>query len=379
MEIRTLADDEKITENGFYQITLDRHHAQPCDAPSVTSGVLRKMELATPADVWAFHQLNPDRWEQEDKTALRLGRAMAAYVEGGMDEVGKHFLVLPKDKPNKPTDKQLENFRAKGNGDLSGFMILPDEKPRKPTAAQIKAADGGTASAAALEAVDFWRQVEEDGREPLSQSEAEQLLALVDRVSFWDAIDADPREPLTDAQITMIEDMGKVLAADPAAAAVMSGIPEVTMAVKDERTGLWLLSRPDTVNFDGSMTDYKKMNTQGRPFNYRVVDSRITDHGYYLQMAFAAECFEALTGQWPTEVSVIAQWDAKPHHIIVREISEEDLRFGQFRNRRAIDRFAECLSSGYWPGPGDDIGAYQMPKYLHEQLLEEMNVEGKAP
>ena len=45
-EIRTLADDEQITEPGFYAISLDRHHSQPCDGPSVTSGVLRKMELA---------------------------------------------------------------------------------------------------------------------------------------------------------------------------------------------------------------------------------------------------------------------------------------------------------------------------------------------
>jgi len=379
MEIRTLAEGKKITENGFYNITLDVHHSQPCDGVSVTSGVLRKMELATPADVWAFHQLNPDRWEQEDKTALRLGRAMAAYVEGGMDEVSKHFLVLPKDKPNKATDKQLENFRAKGNGDLSGFMILPDEKPRKPTPAQIKAVNEGTASPTAMQSVDFWEQVDADGREALSQAEADQLLALVDRVAFWDAIDADGRDPLTDAQITMIEDMGKVLAADPASVAVMGGIPEVTMAVKDERTGLWLLSRPDTVNFDGSLTDYKKMNTQGRPFNYRVVDSRITEHAYDCQMAFAAECFEVLTQVWPEEVSIVAQWDARPHHVIIRPIGDEDLRIGQFRNRRAINRFAECLAANYWPGPGDDIGAYQRPDWLRKQLLEEMQIAGTAP
>ncbi len=104
-EIRTISDDELITENGFYQISMDRHHSQPCDGPSVTSGVLRKMILSTPADVWAFHQLNPDRWPDDDRPALWLGRAMAAYIEGGMDEVSKHFLILPEDKPNKLTAK----------------------------------------------------------------------------------------------------------------------------------------------------------------------------------------------------------------------------------------------------------------------------------
>lgn len=319
-EIRTLAANEKITAPGFYNISLDRHHSQPCDGPSLTSGVLRKMELATPADVWAFSKLNSDRWEQEDKTALRLGRAMAAYVEGGMDEVSKHFLVLPEDKP------------------------------RRPTASQISAYNDGKITDANKKSVEFWA-----------------------------AMDADPRDQITDAEQKMIENMGKVLAADPMASAVMGGIPEVTMAYQDDQTGLWLLSRPDTVNFDGTVTDYKKINTQGRPFNYRLLDNRITDHGYDMQLAFAAEVFELLTGEWPSSAGVIAQWDAPPHHVILREISEEDLRIGQFRNRRAINRFAECLQSGHWPGPGDDPGVYQRPQWQRELLLQEMNTEGKAP
>lgn len=316
MKIRTLADGEKISEPGFYNISLDRHHAQPCDGPSVTSGVLRQMELATPADVWAFHMLNPNRWEKEQTAALRLGRAMAAYVEGGMDAVAQQFIVLPEDRP------------------------------RKPTAQQIAAFDAGSASPAATASVTFWRAGEADGRDVLSAAEK-----------------------------TMIEDMGKVLAQDPAACAVMGGIPEVTMAWKDERTGLWLLSRPDTVSFDGMMSDYKKMNTQGRPFNHRVVDQRITEHGYDMQMAFAAEVFERITGNWPGVVGIVAQWDQPPHHVILREISEEDLRIAQFRNRRAIDRFAECLASGDWPGPGADVGVYHRPDWQRDMLLEQMNTE----
>lgn len=316
MKIRTLAEGEKISEPGFYNISLDRHHAQPCDGPSVTSGVLRQMELATPADVWAFHMLNPNRWEKEQTTALRLGRAMAAYVEGGMDAVAQQFIVMPEDRP------------------------------RKPTAQQIAAFDGGTASGAAAASVTFWRAVEADGRDVLSAAEQ-----------------------------TMIENMGKVLAQDPAACAVMGGIPEVTMAWQDERTGLWLLSRPDTVSFDGMMSDYKKMSTQGRPFNHRVVDQRITEHGYDMQMSLAAEVFERIAGNWPGVVGIVAQWDQPPHHVILREISEEDLRIAQFRNRRAIDRFAECLASGDWPGPGADVGVYHRPDWQRDMLLQQMNTE----
>lgn len=319
-EIRTLAADEKITEPGFYNISLDRHHGQPCDGPSVTSGILRKMELSTPADVWAFHQLNPNRWVKPQTAALRLGRAMAAYVEGGMDEVAKHF------------------------------MVLPEDKPRQPTAQQILAYEEGRATDAGKRSVEFW--------------------AVVDK---------DPRDPLSESEQKMIEDMGRVLALDPGASAIMGGVPEITMAVRDEITGLWVLSRPDTVSFDGSLSDYKKMNTMGRPFTHRLVDSRITEHGYDMQMALAAEAFHALTLEWPSSVGIVAQWDAAPHHVILREIAEEDLRMGQFRNRRALNRFHECLTSGHWPGPGDHVGAYLRPEWQRTQLLEEMQTEGTAP
>ena len=187
-----------------------------------------------------------------------------------------------------------------------------------------------------------------------------------------DTTDADPRDLLTDSEQKMIEDMGKVLVQDPAACAIMGGLPEITMAWQDEQTGLWLLSRPDTVSFDGSVSDYKKMNTQGKPFTPGLVDRRITENGYDMQMAFACEGFEALTEEWPTIVGIVAQLDKAPHHVILREISEDDLRIGQFRNRRAITRFHECLTSGHWPGPGENVGAYHRPDWQREMLTAEM-------
>ena len=319
-EIRTLADGELISSPGFYNIPLSVHHSQCCDGVSVTSGILRKMELATPADVFAFHDLNPDRWEKKETDALRMGVAMALFVEGGAEAV------------------------------LGGFMIHPEDKPRRPTPAQIKAFDEGRATEAGSASVEYWR-----------------------------AVDADPHNYLDQSEFDTICIMGRVLSLDPAASAVMGGVPELTMAYQDERTGLWLLARPDTVSFDGSLSDYKKISARGKPFNYHIVDRHITDYGIDMQLGFAAEVFECLTQEWPTSAGVVAQCGEAPHHVILREISEEDLRIGQFRNRRAIARFAECLASGNWPGPGDDVGAYQRPTWQRDMLMNEMNTENQAP
>ena len=319
-EIRVLSEGQKITEPGFYAMSLDRHHSQPCDGPSVASGVLRRMELSTPADVWAFSKLNPNRWEDGDRPALRLGRAMAAYIEGGKE------------------------------GLLREFNLLPAKKPRKPTEAQMIAYNEGSASDAALESIRFWKAVEEDGRDIITQTEFDLFVR-----------------------------MGDVLAADPAAAAALGGIPEITMAWQDEETGLWCLARPDQISFSGMLSDYKKVSTQGRPFNHRLVDQRITQHAYDMQMAFAAEGFQRLTGEWPDQVGLVFQMDAPPHFVILRAIEDEDLSIGRFRNHEALRRFRECLDSGYWPGPGDDVGAYQRPDWHREMMIERMQQAGEAP
>lgn len=315
-----LQPNELVSEPGFYRIPMEVHHSQFCVGPVVTSGVLRRMELRSPAEVFAFHDLNPHRWPSEDKPALRLGRAIAAYIEGGMEVVAQHF------------------------------RVVPQGSPRRPTQAQLTAYEEGRASEAAKASIHFWEQIERDGR---------------------DLISAD--------DMLTIETMGRVLAADPLAAAVMAGEPEVSMVFHDAATDLWVSARPDTVHFDGSVSDFKRMNTQGRPFDYRVVDQRITQHAYDMQLALAAEAFEALTGEWVTSAGIVAQWDQPPHHVILRGLQEEDLRFGQFRNRRALRRFRECLDADEWPGPGSDVADYQRPEKQRTWLLEQMNLEGTAP
>lgn len=320
MQIQTLADDEKITEPGIYRMSLDRHHSQPCDGVSVTSGVLRQMELASPADVWAFHKLNPKPWVRPETDALLMGRAMAAIVEGGTEEFGKHFAVLPA------------------------------EKPRRPTEAQIAAYDAGAITDANRKSVEFWRKV-----------------------------DTDPRDYVSTAQWEMMVNMGGVLASDPVAYDMMQGIPEVTMAWRDDLTGLWCLARPDVVNLDGSTADYKKVNTQGRAFTAHGCDRKIEAYGYQMQMGFAAEGMQQVGIGWPQQAGLVFQVDKPPHSVIVRSLSEDALRWGQILNRRALDAFSTCLQNDHWPGPGEEIGEYTPSSYATERLLECLEDAGVEP
>lgn len=319
-ELRTLADDELITEPGFYQISLDRHHGQPCNGVSVTSGVLRKMEKHGPSKVWAYHQLNPNRFEESRSAALRTGSAMASFVEGGETALRAEYQVLPEKRPDRPTKQQLQALKE------------------------------GRETSKARHSIAFWGEVKNDGRDWITEQEFELLAA-----------------------------MGLALARDPAAAAVLGGEPEVTMAAYDERTKLWFLARPDNMYFDGTLSDYKKVNTGGKPFNHFLCDARTEDHEYTMQMSFAADVFQRLTGVWSDQCGLVFQEDEPPHDVILLPVLEEDLRLGQFLNNRAAMRFRECLDADHWPGPGEVIRPFHRNEKRRERILEEMQLAGTAP
>jgi hypothetical protein len=319
-QIKTLAEGQKISEPGFYNIPLSVHHSQCCDGIAITSSVLRKMELESPHSVWAFHELNENRWERETESdALRLGRAMAAYVEGGPEEVEAHFFVVPKDRP------------------------------RKPTEAQLKAYTRGEATDAGMKSVEFWAK-----------------------------ITADPRDAITEEQWELICNMGRALKDDPAAAAALGGNPEITMAWYDDRNDLWCLARPDQTSFSGMLSDYKKVSTQGRPLTEGLIDNKITSYRYDMQMAFASEAFQKLTGEWSDQVGLVFQSDKRPHHTILRAIEDEDLGIGMHCNIQQRRIFRECLDSGHWPRPGEHIGSYRRPAWQTEKYKEQMTLTGVA-
>lgn len=319
-EIRTLAKGEKITEAGFYNIPMHVHHNQPCESYSVTSSVLRMCEKGTPADVWAHHPDNPDREEGGDSTAMKMGRVMAAFIEDGLAGLNAQCFILPTPKPNKPTDAQMAKYMI-GEG----------------TDAGIKS------------------------------------------VEYWAKMDADPRDQITQEQFDLIVKMGKVLAKDPAACAALGGMPEITMAWQDERTGIWCLARPDQISFSGMVSDYKKIATRGGYLNGWVIDRRIEEYGYDMQMAFACEGFEQLTGNFPDQVGLIFQWEKAPHHVILREIDEEELAIAKFMNDRSLTRIAECTVSGHWDGPCETVGRFIRNEKSRERLLNEMQIAGVAP
>lgn len=303
--IQTLAPGQKITVPGFYNIPLEVHHNQPCDGVSVTSGTLRDLWIKGPSYVWDFHRMNPDRYEKPDTDAMRIGRAMAAIVEGGIEALEEMFMVLPHDKPNRPTAKQIAAWEM------------------------------GKASDNAIRSIKFWQGVDKDKRDIITQREYETLVLTGGRLA---------REPL--AQL------------------LLKGVPEVTMAWFDTINDLWVLSRPDIISFDGTVVDYKRMSFKGNFISQKRVSRTIEDLRIDMQIALGTEAFENLTGGEVIAGGVLAQMAEAPYTPVVQNISMDMLGLATSENRRMRALFRECLDKGEWPGPQHDVGEYIQSEWM---------------
>ena len=349
--IRDLGPDEIIMENGFYRIPMERHHGQPCVTPerleeikdgdtpkpgewSVTSSVLRDVVKHGPASVYQRSLLNPNREPKPETDALRLGRIMAAYIENGPEGI-EEFVRVVASKPDSMTVPEMIEWAKSGRD-------KPFSPPARPSLDAVMKWAEGKGTPAAKRAIEYWRD-----------------------------IDSDPRMIVKEHEWETICEMGKALAADPKARAVMDGVPEITMAWLDEETGIWCLSRPDTVSFSGITTDYKKMSAQGRVFNGNLVDHRITDFRYDMQGAFACQGFEVLTEARPS-FGIIAQSDVAPYKVVLREISTQDLHMGQFDNMAALKTYHQCMIKNDWTDEAEDVGEYRRPQWMTDQIMERM-------
>lgn len=320
IEIRDLGPDEKITEPGCYRMPLEQHHNQPCIGVSVTSSVLRTLEYGTPADVWWASVLNPDRYEAKERAALWMGRAMHAWIEGGEEVLKRDFIVLPESCPKRPTEAQLN--------------------AENPSPSSVKA-------------MSFWEKV-------------------------WARQKATGKDLITHSEFETIKLMGEALARDPLATAVIGGEPEITMAYQDEETGLWVLSRLDNMTWDGLLSDYKKISTQGDYLTPQICKYRTWKHGYHMQLALGAEAYFKLTGNWPTDCALVYQMDSVPYHSLTLALGQKALYWGMVANHRSMRLFRKCLDEGHWPGPGEDPQEFGLTD-KQDEAFQKRQAEGDLP
>lgn len=298
-----IPDGQIITETGAYRMSMDWYHSQCAAGPSISSTGLRTIYHESPADFWAFSDLNDFRFEKEASPAFTYGRAAHALLLGD------------------------EDFEA-------SFIVLPKVAPPKPTAAQISARAQGRVSDAAAE-----------------------------RFEFWDDFDARAagREILTMTDLIHIEHLADRLREHELLPILMEGAREQSLIWQDEKTGIWLKSRLDIQSATGDFADLK--TTRHRRLDLIMRDIR--QHGYDMQVALQTMGIEAVHGIPFTPESYAGRacidifvHKEPPYHIIPVELSFDALVWARRKIRAAIDTMKECIDTDIWPGPVEGIPVY---------------------
>lgn len=173
--------------------------------------------------------------------------------------------------------------------------------------------------------------------------------------------------PLKPAEYQQVHDMADALRRHPVASLLFDpehGTPERSLFWRDEKTGVMRRARLDWLPNPRTgrliIPDYKTC----RSAHPEKLQKAIDEFGYHQQDDWYRSACHALGIADETSAFVfVCQEKTAPYVITVIEVNATARRIGAARNRRALERFAECTATGHWPGYSDDVVPTALPGY----------------
>lgn len=173
--------------------------------------------------------------------------------------------------------------------------------------------------------------------------------------------------PLKPSEYQQVHDMAAALRRHPVASLLFDperGTPEQSLFWRDDRTGVMRRARLDWLPNPRTgrliIPDYKTC----RSANPEKLAKDIDEYGYHQQDDTYRSGAQALgIADDDAAFVFVCQEKTAPYVITVVEVTATSRRIGAARNRRALETFAECTASGYWPGYSDDVVPVALPGY----------------
>lgn len=219
------------------------------------------------------------------------------------------------------------------------YIVEPEGAPRKPTKVQRNAKKP---SPETIEAIAFWDQFEADnaGKIVLDAADNEQLLAMAHSVRNHKAANA-------------------LLTGAP-------GVAELSCYWNDPITGVLCRCRPDWWRSDGIIVDVKTTE-DGSPEGFA---KSLVNWRYYVQAPYyldgLSECItqagETAIPKPHTFVFLVVE-KKPPYAVSVYVLDNESFELGRVEYRTDLNKYAECLETGIWPGYGEAIQKIGVPQW----------------
>jgi PDDEXK-like domain of unknown function (DUF3799) len=178
--------------------------------------------------------------------------------------------------------------------------------------------------------------------------------------------------PILPDTARQVADMAAALRADPLASKVITpggGEPEVSLFWHDDEHDVDRRGRVDWLRkADGNgrliLVDYKTASSAAPDAFARAV----VNFGYHQQAAWYRDLVVGLGLASSAPFLFVVQETTPPYLCNVIELDEATLLMGADLNARALRTFAECTTSGHWPGyTAAGIATVSAPRWAHVQ------------
>jgi hypothetical protein len=173
--------------------------------------------------------------------------------------------------------------------------------------------------------------------------------------------------PVHRKQWKMVTEMRNALRRHPVVGKLFDpdrGRAEVSLFWHDERYGVdrkcrldWL---PNIVEGQSLIIPDYKTTTSASP---ESLSRSVANFGYHMQHAWYVDAVEAVLGVSALFVFV-AQEKSPPYLVTPFEIDQNGVETGRAKNDAALEMFADCTSSGFWPSwSADEIVSLSLPRW----------------
>lgn len=242
-----------------------------------------------------------------------------------------HFWAQSPHNPRRVVRKDTRPFRI-GRG-LHDLLLVQGALP----ANYHLVPDGFNASHTNKwsDSLPAWREAREAGKTILSVGEFRTIQAMAESVS---------KHELANALLT-------------------AGTPEMTLAARDPKTGVWLRARPDVLPTVMEIIPDVKTAEDA---SLEAYERAATQNGYFQSAAHYIDVIDLVYGEAKRRFVLVTVEKHLPHCVVIDHLDDDDLNQARMLNRKAIDQFADCTRTGNWYGytpPEKPIRALHMAAF----------------
>jgi exodeoxyribonuclease VIII len=168
-----------------------------------------------------------------------------------------------------------------------------------------------------------------------------------------------------------IAGMQEAVRANPHAAALLAdGESEQSLFTRDPVTGVIVRVRYDWLTAAGQPVDLKTtQDASDEAFGKSIMNYR-----YHVQDVLYCDAWEWAFGEQPPPMLFLAVESEMPHCTAIHRIPHDFRQYARKLYRADLNRYAECLESGEWPGLPGEPHTTQMPGWAIAMVENEMEL-----